>query len=79
LGFSPLSGIGERPDDPLMEKALHYFFENFSRLHFFKGLYIFKDKFNPRWERRYMVYPGFTSLPAITIGLARVHNNQDFD
>ena len=77
LGFSPLSGIGEKPGDPLIEKALHYFFENFSGLHFFKGLYIFKDKFNPRWERRYMIYPGVTSLPAITIGLARAHRDQD--
>lgn len=78
LGFSPLSGIGERPDDPVIEKALHYFYENFSRLHFFKGLHTFKDKFHPRWEKRYMIYPGATSLPAIAIGLARAHNGDDF-
>jgi len=74
LGFSPLSGIGENPDDPVIEKALHYFYENLSGFHFFKGLYTFKDKFHPRWEMRYMIHPGATSLPAIAIGLARAHN-----
>ena len=77
LGFSPLSGIGEKPDDPLTEKVLHYFYEHLSRLHFFKGLHTFKDKFHPRWEMRYMIYPGVTSLPAIAIGLARAHNGDD--
>jgi len=76
LGFSPLSGIGEKPDDPMTEKALRFVYENLSRLHFFKGLHIFKDKFNPCWEARYMMYSNVTSLPAIAIGIARAHVHQ---
>lgn len=78
LGFSGLSGIGEKSDSPAVEKALHYLYENMSRFYNVKGLHTFKDKFHPRWESRYMVYPKTANLSAIAIAFARAHNGDDF-
>ena len=78
LGFSPLSGIGEKPHDSFMERALRAFYENVSRFPNLKGLHAFKDKFHPRWESRYMVYPGAVRLPAIAMALARAHYGDNF-
>ncbi len=78
LGFSPLSGIGRLPGDPLTEKTLRCLYENMSRFFNLKGLYTFKDKFRPRWESRYMIYPGTAHLPSIAMALARAHGGDDF-
>jgi phosphatidylglycerol lysyltransferase len=71
LGLSGLSGVGERPSDPVLEKALYLIYEHVSAFYNFKGLHAFKAKFDPRWSPRYLIYPGSTSLPAILAGLAR--------
>lgn len=73
LGFSPLSGVGEKPEDSFMEKALRAFYENISKFPNLKGLYAFKDKFHPQWETRFMVYPHAIHLPAILMALIRAH------
>jgi phosphatidylglycerol lysyltransferase len=73
LGFSPLSGVGEKPHDSVMEKALRVLYENISRYPNLKGLHAFKNKFHPQWEPRYMVYPGAAHLPSIVVALFRAH------
>lgn len=78
LGFSPLSGVGEAPNDSFIEKALRLFYEEIKEYPNFKGLYTFKDKFHPRWESRFMAYPGFTHLPAIGMALARALSGDNF-
>lgn len=37
----------------------------------FQGLKAYKDKFHPRWESRYLVYPQFAALPDVVVGLVR--------
>ena len=71
FGLSPLSGVGEEPEDRLIEKALKFILDNLNQFYNFRGLHDFKAKFLPTWEPRYLVFPNFSSLPAI--GLALVH------
>jgi phosphatidylglycerol lysyltransferase len=69
LGLSALSGVGEQPEDPNIERALHYIFEHVNQFYNFKGLHAFKAKFHPTWMPRYLVYPNATALPTIALGL----------
>lgn len=76
LGLSAVEGVGEKPEDPFVERALHTIVENFSNLVNFKGLRKFKEKFNPSWEPRYLAYPGAASLPLVINTLLRVHQHK---
>jgi len=69
LGLSALSGVGEHSDDPVIERALHYIYQNVNRFYNFRGLHAFKEKFPPTWSPRYLVYPGPSNLPAISISM----------
>lgn len=71
FSLSPLAGVGEAPDSLRVEKGLHYFFEHLNQFYNFKGLHQFKEKFRPRWEPRYLIYPSLTVLPDIAVGLVR--------
>lgn len=71
LGLSALSGVGENQEAPKLEKGLHYLYEHLNRFYNFQGLHGFKEKFKPRWEPRYLVYPNLTSLPDVIIALVR--------
>lgn len=71
LGLSALSGVGEHSDDPVIERTLHYIYENVNRFYNFRGLHAFKEKFHPTWSPRYLVYPAPASLPAVSVALFR--------
>ncbi|MBE9011353.1 bifunctional lysylphosphatidylglycerol flippase/synthetase MprF [Pseudanabaenaceae cyanobacterium LEGE 13415] len=71
FSLSPLAGVGEAPNSLRVEKGLHYFFEHLNQFYNFKGLHQFKEKFRPRWEPRYLIFPSFTVLPEIAVGLVR--------
>jgi len=73
LGLSALSGMGERSDDPAIERAMNYIYRNVSRLYNFRGLYTFKEKFHPIWSPRYLIYPNPVSLPAISAAIYRAN------
>lgn len=78
LGLSALSGVGDNPTDPVLEKAMRYVYARLTLFYNFKGLHAFKQKFNPQWEPRYLIYPSAASLPAVLTGLARVSSGDDF-
>lgn len=78
LGLSAIVGVGEKPDDPRVEQALHTIATYISRFFNFKGLHDFKEKFHPHWEPRYLVYPGPASLPLVLSTLLRVHSGDDY-
>lgn len=71
LGLSALAGVGEAEKCGRLEKVLIYLSEHLSKFYNFKGLHSFKDKFKPRWEARYLVYPSFGSLPDVVFALIR--------
>lgn len=71
LSLSPLAGVGDTADARRIEKGLHYFFEHLNQFYNFKGLHQFKEKFQPRWEPRYLVFLNLTALPDIAVGLVR--------
>lgn len=74
LGFSALSGIGERPEDPALERALKYAYEHLDRFYNFKGLHAFKEKFHPQWSPRYLACQGLSSLPMVISALIRLQS-----
>jgi phosphatidylglycerol lysyltransferase len=78
LGLSAIVGVGEKPDDPRVAQALHTIAEYVSRFYNFRGLHEFKEKFHPRWEPRYLVYPGPGNLPLVLDTLLRVHSGNDY-
>ncbi len=78
LGLSAIVGVGEKPDDPRVEKALHTLSEYASRYINFKGLHNFKEKFHPDWQPRYLIYPGAASLPQILSTLLQAHSGRDY-
>ena len=78
LGLSAIVNVGEKPDDPRVEQALHTLADYGSRFFNFRGLHDFKEKFHPRWEPRYLVYPGPASLPLVLATLLRVHSGDNF-
>ncbi len=71
LGLSALSGIGKAPKSPRLEQALRYLYEHLNRFYNFQGLHAYKDKFRPRWEPRYLVYPSLAALPEVIVALIR--------
>ncbi len=71
LGLSALSGVGEHSDDPMVERALNFIYQNVDRFYNFRGLHSFKEKFRPLWSPRYLVYPGMSSLPTISAAIFR--------
>ncbi|ACK65052.1 protein of unknown function DUF470 [Rippkaea orientalis PCC 8801] len=71
LGLSALSGLAETPASPHLEKVLHYLYEHLNRFYHFQGLHDYKNKFQPRWEPRYLVYPRAIALPEVVVALIR--------
>jgi phosphatidylglycerol lysyltransferase len=76
LSLAPLADI--TPDDSsdtpeVVERARQLIFEHFGLTYNFKGLQQFKAKFSPRWEARYLIYPGVATLPRVLLALLRAH------
>ncbi len=78
LGLSAIIGVGEKPDDPRLDQAIHTISEYVSRFYNLKGLHKFKEKFHPHWEPRYLIYQGMGSLPLVLNTLLQVHSGDHF-
>nr|WP_041392135.1 phosphatidylglycerol lysyltransferase domain-containing protein [Pleurocapsa sp. PCC 7327] len=46
-------------------------YKHLNRFYNFQGVHAFKEKFQPYWEPRYLVYPGTAALPEIVVALVR--------
>ena len=68
MGVVPFAGVGETPGSGLVDRGLHQLM-HFNWLVHAKGLRLFKIKFEPYWEDRYVAYQG-GRLALVRIGLA---------
>jgi phosphatidylglycerol lysyltransferase len=68
-----LAGIADKPGRTLVEKAIYQISNHFNFLVHSKGVRRYKEKFEPHWENRYLVYRGFpTALAKIALAMIRV-------
>ena len=71
FSLSPLAGVGKAANSRRIEKALNYLSQHLNQFYNFQGLHQFKEKFQPRWEPRYLVFPRRAVLPDVVVGLVR--------
>ena len=76
LGLSGLSGVGEQPGDPAIERVLHWVYEHVNQFYNFKGLHAFKEKFHPDWSRRYLIYPGAANLVDAWLAVVQANSGE---
>lgn len=67
LGLSPLSGIDNLENASLIDKTLRFLYSNGDRFYSFSGLRRFKDKYEPRWDGRYVAYRGTPAVQLVRI------------
>jgi phosphatidylglycerol lysyltransferase len=58
LGMAPLSGMARHPLAPFWHRGGRLLFSHGENFYNFRGLRAFKEKFDPRWEARYLASPG---------------------
>lgn len=71
LGLAPLAHITPEERSTFTDKTVALIAESIPNL---KGLFSFKDKYNPDWEPRYLAYPGVLSLPGATLAVIKAGN-----
>ncbi|MCZ2126943.1 MAG: flippase-like domain-containing protein [Anaerolineales bacterium] len=76
LGLSALSGVGEKKDDPALERTMRFIYENVNQFYNFKGLHSFKEKFHPQWTPRYIAYPGAVNLAPAWVAVIQVSSGE---
>ncbi|MHA2334596.1 MAG: bifunctional lysylphosphatidylglycerol flippase/synthetase MprF [Candidatus Hodarchaeales archaeon] len=73
LGLAPFAGLSEDQDLNLTSKILRELIAYFDNVFSFRGLQYYKQKFNPAWEDRYLVYKGhLLSLLQVSIAVIRI-------
>jgi len=71
LANAPLANVNA--PSGFLERLTALLFERMNAFYGYKSLFQFKKKFAPRWEGRYLVYPGQVDLPRVAYAMARVH------
>ncbi|MBU0966994.1 MAG: bifunctional lysylphosphatidylglycerol flippase/synthetase MprF [Proteobacteria bacterium] len=69
LGMAPLAGLEYRRISPLWSNIGAFVYRHGEHFYNFKGLREYKDKFDPVWEPRYLVFPAGYHLPVIFANL----------
>jgi phosphatidylglycerol lysyltransferase len=70
LGMAPLAGLETRALAPLWSKAGAFIYRHGEHFYNFKGLRLYKNKFDPVWEPRYLASPGGLVLPRVLANVA---------
>ena len=67
LGMAPLSNVGIAQNAHIQERIAHLVFKYGKHFYSFDGLRKYKNKFDPRWEGKYLVYEDLLLLPSSLI------------
>ena len=70
LGIAPLSGLEKRPLATQWHKLGNLLFRHGSYFYNFQSLRRYKEKFNPRWEPKYLACRGGFSAPIVLADIA---------
>ncbi|TDM03922.1 bifunctional lysylphosphatidylglycerol flippase/synthetase MprF [Macrococcus carouselicus] len=62
MGMATLSNVGQNRYGYARERIAGHVFTHFNNLYSFQGLRKYKQKYNPEWNERYVVYRTYTSL-----------------
>ncbi|WP_050182218.1 phosphatidylglycerol lysyltransferase domain-containing protein [Domibacillus robiginosus] len=77
MGMSPLANMKDPEQSGFFEALGQMIFDKVNHFYNFKGLYQYKNKFQPEWESRYLVYQS-NFLPILFFRIFRlIHNNQE--
>jgi phosphatidylglycerol lysyltransferase len=72
LGMAPLATVGEVRQARLAERLAKILFQYGEHWYNFRGLRLFKEKYNPLWVPRYLAYPSPWTWPSVIVNAAVV-------
>lgn len=74
MGMATLSNVGQNKYGYLREKIAGHVFNHFNSLYSFEGLRKYKQKYNPEWSPRFIIYRKYTSLSWCLLRIGLVIN-----
>jgi phosphatidylglycerol lysyltransferase len=72
LGLAPMSKVNQQ-DQTALDSIIDFLTQRYGYLNQSQSLFKFKQKFQPSWESRYLVYPHSSHLPKIGWALYAAH------
>jgi phosphatidylglycerol lysyltransferase len=70
LGFAPLSGLNDSTN--FTEKSMRFAYEKIRSFSHYKGQRIYKEKFDPQWKDKFLIYSNDYDLLQVPAVLAQV-------
>ncbi len=70
LGMAPFSGLEAHDLAPLWDRLGSFLFRHGEHFYNLQGLRQYKEKFDPKWEPRYLVCPGGLSVPRVLANIS---------
>ena len=74
LGMAPLAGLESRALAPLWSRIGAFVFRFGEHFYNFQGVRLFKEKFSPVWEPKYLASPGGLALPRVLADIAALNS-----
>ena len=72
LGMVPFADVGTGEADPVLERGLRLLVERMERFFSYRGLRLYKEKYHPIWEPRYLIFQSEVALPQIALAIIQL-------